>query len=418
MKRVKIAIVAGILATLCLLCGVASAMTQKEFIDLCRTGSAEEVVLALSDKKISAIRPAGGGITPLMSAAAARGTAASEKKIDALLAAGARVFDADSNGMTALMYAAQFGDRPEMIVQLLKMGAKRDAKDRRGWTALSYAAGKNFETRMTEILIDVGSNPNHPDNSGTTPLMLALRGGVGKEIVLDLLDAGADPALKDKSGKNAVDYLSKSPLQDDDEIASELASPASVKPAMPARFVQVCRLNSADRLRSLLDAGNAPNLAVDGLTPLMWAARSGAKDTLALLIERGAELNAQDPEGRTALMYAADSATLKILLEKGARVGISDKYDRTALEYAQENPRLEAADYATLKASVEDYRALKAEFDAKLTALEEKLAAETALRLQKEKLLASTEAEILYLQKQLNAERAAGDPAKSDTQKP
>ncbi len=415
MKRRKIAIAAGLISALCLLCGVASAMTQKEFIDLCRDGTAEEVVLALTDKKISALRPAGGGVTPLMSAAAARGDAASAKKIDALLAAGARVFDADSNGMTALMYAAQFGDRPEIVVQLLKNGAKRDVKDRRGWSALSYAAGKNFEPRMTEILIDVGSPVNQTDASGLTPLVLALRGGVGKAIVLELLDAGADPAKKDKSGKIAADYLSKSPLQGDGDIISELESPASVKPASPARFVSACRLNSTERVKALLDAGNAPNVTVDGLTPLMWASRSGAKDALALLIERGAELNAQDPEGRTALMYAYDAAVLKILIESGARVGIADKAGQTALEYARENPRLEPADYATMKASVEDYRALEAEYAAKLEEAAKKLEAETALRHEKEKILSTAEAEILYLQKQLEAERSSHGEA---TKKP
>ncbi len=393
------------MAALCLLCGVASAMTQKEFIDLCRTGTAEEVALALTDTKLSAVKPVTNGVTPLMNAAAARGDAASAEKIAALLAAGAKVNDADSSGMTALMYAAQFSDRPETVIQLLAAGAQRDAKDRRGWSALSYAAAKNFDARMTEILIDAGSIVDLPDSAGVTPLMLALRGGVGKGIVLALLDAGADPAMKDKSRKSVADYLAKSPLKDEDEIVSELAAPAAVRLATPSRFVQVCRLDSVDRLNALLDAGNVPNLAVDGLTPLMWAARSGAKGALAVLIERGANLNAQDPEGRTALMYAADGASLQILLAGGARVGLADKNGRTALEYAQENPRLKPADYATLKASVEDYRELEAEFDGKITALEKKLAAETALRQEKEKLLASAEAEILYLQKQVLAER-------------
>ncbi len=407
MKRHKIATAAGILINLCLICG-ASAMTQKEFIALCREGTAEEVKLALTDKKLSASTPGASGVTPLMNAAAARATAASEAKIDALLAAGAKVNDADSSGMTPLMYAAQFGNKPEIVVRLLTAGAKRDTQDHRGWTALSYVAGKNFEARMTEILIDAGSQVNHPDSTGFTPLMLALRGGVGKGVVQALLDAGADPATKDKSGKTAADYLTKSPLKNDDEIVAALKNPAAVKPAAPARFVQVCRLGSTDRLKALLDAGNDPNVAVDGLTPLMWTARAGAKDSIKLLIEKGARINAQDPEGRTALMYAADAAdaaTLKILLSSGARIGIADKTGRTALEYAQKNPNLKPADYATMKPFVDEYRAIEEEFNAKFER-------EHAIRVEKEKRLASTEAEILYLQKQLAAERSAEDAQK------
>ncbi len=404
MKRRKIAAAAGILINLCLICG-ASAMTQKEFIDLCRTGTAEEVKLALTDKKLSAEKPGANGVTPLMNAAAARGDAASAAKIDALLASGAKVNAADASGMTPLMYAAQFCNKPEIVVKLLASGAKRDTQDHRGWTALSYAAGKNFEARVTEILIDAGLQVNHPDSAGVTPLMLALRGGVGKGIVQALLDAGADPATKDKSGRTAADYLPKSPLKDDGEISAALKNSAAVKPATPARFVQACRLGSSGRLKSLLDAGNDPNIAVDGLTPLMWAARAGSKDVLTALIEKGANLNAQDPEGRTALMYAADAASLKILMTAGARIGIADKDGRTALEYAQKNSGLKPADYEAMRPIVGEYRAIEQEFNAKFER-------EHAIRAEIEKRLASAQAEILYLQKQLAAEKAADEGAK------
>ncbi len=140
--RKKIPVIA-VFAAFCLLSGSALAVTQREFVDLCRTGSAEEVALALQDKGISAASPAANGVTPLMSAAAARGAAASPEKISALLKAGAKVDAADANGRTALMYAAQYGDKPEIINTLLAAGAKRDAKDRRGWSPLRYAAAKS-----------------------------------------------------------------------------------------------------------------------------------------------------------------------------------------------------------------------------------------------------------------------------------
>ena len=51
---------AALAAALCLTAAPVAAMTQKEFIDLCRTGSASEVALALSDAKLSAAANVGG----------------------------------------------------------------------------------------------------------------------------------------------------------------------------------------------------------------------------------------------------------------------------------------------------------------------------------------------------------------------
>ena len=44
----------------------------------------------------------------------------------------------------------------------------------------------------------------------------------------------------------------------------------------------------------------------DGATPLMVAAASGNPDTVSILLEHGAEVNAVEPaRGQTALMFAA-----------------------------------------------------------------------------------------------------------------
>jgi ankyrin repeat protein len=57
-----------------------------------------------------------------------------------LLKAGADVKAQDkNNGLTALMYAAETNQNPEVITTLLKSGADAKAKDNAGKTALDYA---------------------------------------------------------------------------------------------------------------------------------------------------------------------------------------------------------------------------------------------------------------------------------------
>ncbi len=59
----------------------------------------------------------------------------------------------------------------------------------------------------------------------------------------------------------------------------------------------------------------------DGITPLMAAAGNGNADTIKLLLERGAALEAQDKDGMTSLMWAASKgevSTAALLLDSGA----------------------------------------------------------------------------------------------------
>jgi uncharacterized protein len=62
---------------------------------------------------------------------------------------------------------------------------------------------------------------------------------------------------------------------------------------------------------------------------------------IALLLERGATIDAVDNRGRTALMIAAelgDAATVEALLKRGADAGKRDKQGKTALDLATSEP--------------------------------------------------------------------------------
>lgn len=74
---------------------------------------------------------------------------------------------------------------------------------------------------------------------------------------------------------------------------------------------------------------------------LITAARSGSSDTVGTLITQGANVNAQDAEGQTALMVAAGrgaTGTVQLLLSKKADVNAKDNKGRTALLWATSCP--------------------------------------------------------------------------------
>ncbi len=75
---------------------------------------------------------------------------------------------------------------------------------------------------------------------------------------------------------------------------------------------------------------NIPN--IDGWTPLHKAAKAGAVDVVAKLLERHANPNVADKKGRTPLHIAAfngHGAVIKLLLQYGADICAKDYRRRT-----------------------------------------------------------------------------------------
>jgi len=97
-------------------------------------------------------------------------------------------------------------------------------------------------------------------------------------------------------------------------------------------------------VQKFLDQGANVN-AVDssGITALMTASELDRSDVVKLLLEKGAEVNAADSFGSTALTKASERGHLevvKLLLEKGAKVNAAGRFKYTALMLASLRGRL------------------------------------------------------------------------------
>jgi ankyrin repeat protein len=96
-----------------------------------------------------------------------------------------------------------------------------------------------------------------------------------------------------------------------------------------------------------------------GMTPLLYAARSGRPEPVYLLARVGADLKARSAaDGRTALMIAAlwnDPAACRFLVANGAALEEKDAQGRTALLLAASAGRLPTLDYL-LKAKADPNR--------------------------------------------------------------
>ena len=103
-------------------------------------------------------------------------------------------------------------------------------------------------------------------------------------------------------------------------------------------FLQAVISGDIAEVKRLIEEGadvNAQNYY--GETALMFASNFGYTEVAQLLIEEGADVNAGDDEGMTALMKASirgKTKVAKLLIEEGADINVQDKWGYTALKWA------------------------------------------------------------------------------------
>jgi ankyrin repeat protein len=240
-----------------------------------------------------------------------------------LIGAGADVNAADSLGTTPLMWAARYGDAA-LVERLIKAGANAAAENVLGVTPMSEAALIGSEP-VISALLKAGIDPNSPNPEGETALMLVVRTGQ-LDAAEALIDAGADVNAKERwAGQTALMW------------AGAQLQPATVKLLLAHGAEVNARSAVREWTRKVSSEPRPKELAQGGLTPLMFAARTGCIECAELLLGAGADIHLTDPYGVTPLVVAAlnlQNDFAAYLVEKGADINQWDLYGRTPLYVA------------------------------------------------------------------------------------
>jgi Raf kinase inhibitor-like YbhB/YbcL family protein len=265
------------------------------------------------------------GMTPLM-VAASQGRAAIAR---ILIAAGADVKASSEDGTTALMRAAS-ANRLDVLKLLVSSGADPNRKTSGGMSALMVAAYGGYADAVRALLAS-RAEVNVKDTQGRTALMAGAASG-DAAVVQALLDAGADPRAADAGGFTALTYaVAEGHVEVLDALQKRGLKPGVTELTLAASGCH------APTVRTVLASGVNVNGAEGDTVPLLAAAKGNCVEVVQLLLDRGANVNAKDHEGWTALIKASEGGftdMVRLLLQRGADMNVADNNRRTAWMYA------------------------------------------------------------------------------------
>lgn len=258
-----------------------------------------------------------------------------------------------------------------------------------GLTPLHFAARQGCLAGV-DVLVKAGAQMNVVNPDGFSPLLLAII-NAHYDVAAYLVDHGADANVADETGRTplyaAVDMhtLPDSNLPWPSELDNKLTSldlikdllahganvNAQLKKQQPYRskvdrgadtmlgtgttpLMRAAKAGDTEVVQILLAKGADPKITTTraGMTPIMAAAGLGSKEedttgrkkteeqaiaTIQLLLDAGADINAADRQGDTALHGAAqkgDDKVVQFLADHGAKLDVKDAKGRTPLDAA------------------------------------------------------------------------------------
>lgn len=260
-----------------------------------------------------------------------------ENYIHALLAHGADPNAADSEGRTAVHWAAIMG-KENVFDALWDAGGDilRETKPDNGLRPLHFACLNNQLDIVQGIL--ESSPPGHINEpygeNGQTPLHFAVQHTGSSELVALLVDHGALVNLPDAKGETAifraVDRRDPAVVRALLHRGADVARPSTKSELNPPlfRLVNSPHENNLEIASLLLDHGADPNGIAHtklngpsiGESLIHFALRYRANELSSLLLKNGASPHGTDESGESAAHYCLHlrlKEGLKILLENG-----------------------------------------------------------------------------------------------------
>ncbi|CAK7214006.1 hypothetical protein SBRCBS47491_001993 [Sporothrix bragantina] len=307
---------------------------QLEFVRYCLALDNLEATSAL-------VNSAGDRGMKALNAAATKGNV---DIVKCLLDRGADVNGLDSTQLTPLAQAAVAG-HVETVKTLLENGADAAwiGSMSRGILASTVISAKcERAVDVVQLLLQAGAPVNALDRSKMTPLHLAARRGHLNILDVLLAQDGIDPTITGDRDMTALHSAAESSSRNAIRAALKLiaAGVGTQKQDVDGRLplhIAASSWNGVDLVEFLLSKDQSSlNARTNNGDTVLHAAYKTC-DTLIWLIDNGFDVDAENNEGKTTLMSAAERGveeSVGLLMSYGANTDMLDRSSRTALHHA------------------------------------------------------------------------------------
>jgi len=270
----------------------------------------------------------------------------------------------DSNHQTVLIYAMM--QQPSLLGELLEkisnltplLKTQINAQNAQGMSLLHLSAKAGL-TPIVQVLLTMLASMTTVDNQGKTPLLWAA--SEKKQAALELLlESGASMSPRNSQGQNVFDVVKDHPELMKPLLLKAITSTIIVQKDLLSRFSningqtilmyamtkhptlveelleKIAQCTDRELKKQILSAKD--NL---GRSALHVASKAGLTPTVQALLESGADIDAIDGMGNTALLWTVNDRrlhTMEFLLEHGASIAIRNSRSENVFDLAKASP--------------------------------------------------------------------------------
>ncbi len=229
--------------------------------------------------------------------------------------------------------------KPLSLYDLLKKGL--NAPDDRGRTPVVVAMDNQLFDKA-DTIIAMGANLYISDNSGRSLIDMIRESGDSK-LIVSAIKRGVHIQSVLPPSRITPEFLSANP-----ELVKLIADKAIDISSLPQDTILAIQTSLSNGLAAVQEyinnGGNINAQDNNGNTLLMFASINKSPEILKYLVEQGADVNLSNHNGTTALMLTAENNcvdSLKFLLDNNANKNAQDKQGDTSFMYAVRKDNVE-----------------------------------------------------------------------------
>lgn len=211
---------------------------------------------------------------------------------------------------------------PKIVSLFIQRGVDVNTKDNCGLTAIQGAAKSGKVSLMLELL-QSGADPNIIDDNGRTAFAFAVEFG-NADVVSKLLSYCSDSCLVRANSDSGNTALHHAAMSSEIDVVTSLSQ-------------QMTKFDNSCEIKETSQPGQRRKYNLGRPVPRFLTGGTSHYAIMQVLIQKGAEINARNHNGQSALHLAAihgNSGVVSRLIHLGAQINTIDNDGQTALTLA------------------------------------------------------------------------------------